>query len=35
MMSLIGFLFVLGLSVSTIVLALLIWAGAHVLDFAT
>lgn len=33
MMSLIGFFFILGLVVSTIVLALAIWLGAHVLDF--
>lgn len=32
MISLIGFLLVIGLSISTVLLALFIWAGAHVLD---
>lgn len=35
MTSIIGFFFILGLSISTLMLALLIWVGAHVADFAT
>jgi hypothetical protein len=34
MASIIGFFFIMGLTIGTLMLALLIWVGAHVADFA-